>query len=54
MILTLLLVNVSNAEWLERSLSRMPESVRRDVARVLMAVNATPPAALGVPFDEDE
>jgi simple sugar transport system permease protein len=54
MILTLLLVNVSNAEWLERSLSRMPESVRRDVARVLMAMNATPPAALGLPFDEDD
>ena len=54
MILTLLLVNISNAEWLERSLSRLPESVRRDIARVLMAMNATPPAALGVPFDEDE
>jgi len=54
MILTLLLVNISNAEWVERSLSRLPESVRRDVARVLMALNATPPAALGTPFDKDE
>ena len=53
MILTLLLVNISSAEWVERSLSRLPESVRRDVARVLMAMNATPPAALGVPFDKD-
>ena len=53
MILTLLLVNISGAEWVERSLSRLPESVRKDVAKVLMALNATPPAALGVPFDKD-
>ncbi len=54
MILTLLLVNISNAEWVERTLARLPESVRRDVAKVLMALNATPPAALGMPFDKDE
>jgi len=54
MILTLLLVNIGNAEWVERSLSRLPESVRRDIARVLGALNATPPAALGQPFDKDE
>jgi len=54
MILTLLLVNISSAEWVERSLSRLPESVRRDVAKVLMALNATPPAALGMPFDKDD
>ncbi|HWR11502.1 MAG TPA: ABC transporter permease [Rectinemataceae bacterium] len=53
MILTLLLVNISNAEWLERSLSRLPESARRNVAKVLMALNATPPASLGQPFDKD-
>lgn len=54
MILTLLLVNIGNAEWVERSLSHLPESVRRDIARVLGALNATPPAALGQPFDKDE
>jgi general nucleoside transport system permease protein len=53
MILTLLLVNISSTEWLERSLSRLPESVRNDVAKVLKALNATPPASLGVPFDKD-
>ena len=54
MILTLLLVNIGNAEWVERSLSQLPESLRRDIARVLGALNATPPAALGQPFDKDE
>ncbi len=54
MILTLLLVNIGNAEWVERSLSHLPESLRRDIARVLGALNATPPAALGQPFDKDE
>ncbi len=53
MILTLLLVNISNAEWVERGLSRLPESVRRDIARILRAMNATPPAALGVPFEKE-
>jgi simple sugar transport system permease protein len=54
MILTLLLVNIGNAEWVERSLSHLPESVRRDIAKVLTALNATPPAALGQPFEKDE
>jgi simple sugar transport system permease protein len=53
MILTLLFVNIGNAEWVERSLARLPENVRRDIARVLRALNATPPAALGVPFEKE-
>src|SRR5271157_2640248 len=53
MILTLLFVNIGNAEWVERSLSRLPEPVRRRVARALRALNATPPAALGTPFEKD-
>lgn len=53
MILTLLFVNIGNAEWVERSLSRLPENVRRDIAKALRAMNATPPAALGVPFEKD-
>ncbi len=53
MILSLLLVNIGNAEWVDRSLARLPENVRRDIAKVLRAMNATPPAALGVPFEKE-
>jgi general nucleoside transport system permease protein len=53
MILTLLFVNIGNAEWVERSLARLPEPVRRPVARFLRALNATPPAALGTPFEKE-
>jgi len=53
MILTLLFVNIGNAEWVDRSLARLPENVRRDIARALRAMNATPPAALGVPFEKE-
>jgi len=53
MILTLLFVNIGNAEWVDRSLARLPENVRRDIARVLRALNATPPAALGTPFEKE-
>jgi len=53
MILTLLFVNIGNAEWVERSLARLPENVRRDISRVLRALNATPPAALGLPFEKE-
>ncbi len=53
MILTLLFVNIGNAEWVERSLARLPEPVRRRVAKALRALNATPPAALGTPFEKD-
>jgi simple sugar transport system permease protein len=53
MILTLLFVNVGNAEWVARSLARLPEPARRLVARALRALNATPPAALGTPFEKE-
>jgi ABC-type uncharacterized transport system permease subunit len=53
MILTLLLVNIGNAEWVERLLASLPEGVRRLVARVLRALRASPPASLGVPFDSE-
>jgi ABC-type uncharacterized transport system permease subunit len=53
MILTLLLVNVGNAEWVERTLARLPEPVRRVVAKMLRALNATPPSALGTPFENE-
>jgi len=53
MILTLILVNVGNAEWVERSLARLPEPLRRALAKTLRAMNATPPAALGMPFEKE-
>jgi simple sugar transport system permease protein len=53
MILTLLFVNVGNAEWVAATLARLPERPRRAMARLLRAINAKPPAALGVPFEKD-
>ena len=53
MILTLLFVNIGNAEWVERSLARLPDPVRHWVARALRSMNATPPSALGTPFEKE-
>ena len=53
MILTLLLVNIGNAEWMERTLAAMPERTRRVVIRLLRARRVSPPASLGVPFDTE-
>jgi ABC-type uncharacterized transport system permease subunit len=53
MILTLLLVNIGNAEWVERMLAALPEGTRRFISRLLRALRASPPASLGVPFDSD-
>ncbi len=53
MILTLLLVNIGDVEWVERSLASLPESTRRAIARALRALRASPPAALGVPFESE-
>ena len=53
MILTLLLVNIGDAEWMERTLAALPESARRFFNRALRALRASPPAALGVPFERD-
>lgn len=53
MILTLLLVNIGNAEWVERWLAGMPDGVRRVLARILRALRTSPPAALGVPFEKE-
>jgi simple sugar transport system permease protein len=52
MILTLLFVNIGNAEWVERALTRLPERERRFLARFLRSLRASPPASLGVPFDQ--
>jgi simple sugar transport system permease protein len=53
MILTLLFVNIGNAEWVRASLARLPERPRRVLSRLLRAMNAKPPAALGTPFEKD-
>jgi simple sugar transport system permease protein len=53
MILTLLLVNIGNAEWVERMLASLPTPTRRFLSRLLRAMRASPPAALGVPFDSE-
>jgi general nucleoside transport system permease protein len=53
MILTLLLVNIGNAEWVDRALAGLPESTRRVLARILRAMRTSPPAALGVPFENE-
>jgi len=53
MILTLLLVNISDAEWVQRMLAAMPERARRGMMKLLRALRASPPASLGVPFDSE-
>lgn len=53
MILTLLLVNISDAEWVGRTLAMLPERPRRLAVRLLRALRASPPAALGVPFESE-
>ena len=53
MILTLLLVNISDAEWVQRMLAAMPEGTRRIITKLLRALRASPPASLGVPFDTE-
>jgi len=53
MILTLLLVNIGDAEWVDRTLASLPERTRRFLMRAFRAMRASPPAALGVPFQRD-
>lgn len=53
MILTLLLVNIGNAEWVDRTLAGLPPAARTVVARVLRSMRVVPPAALGTPFEKD-
>lgn len=53
MILTLLLVNIGNAEWVDRTLAGMPASTRRILARILRSLRTSPPASLGVPFENE-
>jgi general nucleoside transport system permease protein len=53
MILALLLVNIGNTEWIERVLASLPEQTRHFIARIMRSLRASPPAALGVPFEQE-
>jgi ABC-type uncharacterized transport system permease subunit len=53
MILTLLLFNVGNAEWVERVLAALPEASRKRVSKVLRSLRVSQPRSLGVPFEQD-
>ncbi|MCC6260201.1 MAG: hypothetical protein IT311_05000, partial [Anaerolineales bacterium] len=46
-------VNIGNAEWVERTLAALPEPMRKAFSKILRAMRASPPAALGVPFERD-
>lgn len=50
MILTLLLVNIGNTEWIRRRLAALPESSRHRAASILRTLKVAPPAALGTNF----
>ena len=53
MILALLLVTLGNAEAVQRALARLPLGARHGITRVLRTLQASPPAALGVPFERE-
>lgn len=53
MILTLVLVNLGNADWVDRTLAGLPEDARRILAKILRTLRTSPPASLGVPFDNE-
>lgn len=53
MILTLLFVNIGNAEWVERVLAALPDRARRVAARAIRALKVEQPRSLGVPFEHD-
>jgi ABC-type uncharacterized transport system permease subunit len=51
MILTLLLVTLGNSDWIHRTLRHLPAGAHRGILRVLRALQSSPPASLGVPFE---
>lgn len=53
MILTLLLVNIGNAEWVDRTLAGLPEQTRHTISKLLRSLKTSPPASLGVPFEKE-
>lgn len=53
MILTLLLVTLGNAEWVNRALNQLPEARRQAILRIIRALQTSPPAALGTAFEKE-
>lgn len=53
MILALLLVTLGNSDAMQRGLSRLPAGARRSIMRALRTLQASPPAALGTPFERE-
>lgn len=53
MILTLLLVTMGNAEWMNRGLRLFPERAQRVIVRILRALQTSPPASLGTLFKRE-
>ena len=53
MILTLLLVNIGDTEWVARMLAALPERTRHAIEKLLRTLQAKPPASLGVPFESE-
>jgi simple sugar transport system permease protein len=53
MILTLLLVTLSDAESVNRLLGRLPAEVRGALTRTIKALQTSPPAALGMVFEKE-
>ena len=54
MILTLLLVNIGNAEWVERVLASLPERLAQAWSpAIFRSLRVVQPRSLGVPFEPD-
>ena len=53
MIFTLLLVNIGRAEWVDRELAAMPEKPRKIISKILRTLRTSPPASLGIPFENE-
>ena len=53
MILALLLVNLGNTEWVERTVAGLPEKTRKTIYKILRTLRASPPASLGIPFEQE-
>jgi simple sugar transport system permease protein len=53
MILTLLLVTIGNAEWMNRFLSLLPENLQRLLVKTLKTLQTSPPGAFGTIFKKE-
>lgn len=53
MILTLLIANIGNAGWVDRTLAGLPEDIRKVTAKILRGLQTNPPASLGITFEKE-